>query len=190
MVTPKEEETVRDTLSKITGAKFEVLQTPSDYHFPVKNIQWFIRCRVLDDIRKTPYLNASWRETGGPIWLESLVIGDTINWIETAEGEEAAGKSLDIDYSEFDSQKFQAEFGRNHPLVFKQIQRNEAVVERLAKSFKVNLEFRKSGSKGIAVFSFAAKIPDFDSKTLEEKLRTNVEALKEAYQQAKSQSTI
>jgi hypothetical protein len=182
--TEKEAEAVRETLSKLTGAKFELSNTPDDFRNLSINPRWFVRCKEMVKARNIPYVNEAWKQQDGAIWLESLPLGDTIDWIEAAYGEEAAAKSIDVNYSDFGSKKFQAEFSSEYPLVYQRIQTYEEVAERVSKLWKVHVELRNSGSKGIVVFTFAAKFTDPDAKSLSKKIETGVGALKEAYTQA------
>jgi hypothetical protein len=180
----KEAEAVREVLSSLTGAEFEVSNTPDDFRNQSLNPRWFVRCKDMKQARNIPYLNEAWKQSDGTIWLESLPLGDTIDWIEAAYGEESAAKSIDVNYSDFGSKKFQAEFGSEYPLVYQRIQTYEEVAGRVSKSQKVHVELRNSGSKGIVVFTYAARLTETDAKSLSKKLEASVEALKEAYTQA------
>jgi hypothetical protein len=180
----KEAESVRETLSNLTGAKFEVSNTPDDFRNQSINPKWFVRCKEMVQARDIPYVNEAWKQQDGMIWLESLPLGDTIEWIEAAYGEEAAAKSIDANYSDFGSKKFQVEFGGEYPLVYQRIQTYDEVAARVSKLRKAHVELRNNGSKGIVVFTFAAKFTAADVKSLGEKIEANVEALKEAYTEA------
>jgi hypothetical protein len=175
-----QEERVRELISKATGAKFEVVTPPADHPLPISDVEWFMRCRVLEDIKKTPYLNSVWKERGGPIWLESLMLGDTFSWIESAYGEEAAVAAIDMNFSDFASKEFQAGFVKDFPLVYRRIQTYQGIAEQTAMKRKAHLELRESGSKGIVVFSLVVKIADKELR-LEEKINAGIEALKDAY---------
>ncbi len=180
----KEIEMVQGVLSSLTGAKFDVSSAPDDFRGQSLHPKWFLKCNDINEARKTPYVNEAWRQEDGIMWLESLPLGDTIDWIEVAYGEEAAAASIDANYSDFGSKEFQKRFGREYPLVFQRIQRYEEVADGVSRSRKVHVELRKSGSKGIVVFAFAAKIAKPDVKSLAKKIEANVEALKEAFDQA------
>jgi hypothetical protein len=175
-------ETVREELVKLTGAKFAIAN-PSESHPGYHNVEWFIRCTDIK-MREIAHVNSVWKEEKGPIWVESYPLGDTIEWIELAYGEEAAVNSLDTEYSDFQSKESQAEFSTLYPLVMRRILRYEDLAADISTRRKVHVELKKSGSKGIVVFTLAAKITDFDSKSLEKKLEMNIEALKEAFQLA------
>lgn len=180
----KEAELVRQTLSNLTGAKFEVSNTPDDFRNQSINPRWFVKCTDITQARSIPHINEAWRQQDGTVWLESLPLGDTIDWIEAAYGEEAAAKSIDVNYSDFGSKTFQIEFGGEYPLVYQRIQTYDEVAGRVSKVRKVHVELRNSGSKGIVVFTFAAKLTDADPKSLGRKIEASVEALKEAYTEA------
>ncbi len=180
----KEVEAVQEMLLSLTGTKFEATNVPDQLRNRSLQPKWFLKCNDMQQARVIPYLNEVWKEEEGAIWMESLPLGDTIDWIEVAYGEEAAAASIDVNYSEFGSKEFQARFGREYPLVYQRIQRYEEVADRVSRDKKAHLELRKSGSKGIVVFSFAVRIAKVDSKTLARKIGTSLNALKEAYAQA------
>jgi hypothetical protein len=180
----KEIEAVQAVLSSLTGAKFDVSNAPEDFRGQSLRSKWFLKCNDMSEARNIPYVNEVWRQEDDAIWLESLPLGDTIDWIEVAYGEEAAAGSIDVNYSDFGSKEFQKRFGREFPLVYQRIQRYEEVADGVSKSRRVHLELRKSGSKGIVVFTFAAKVAKPDIKSLTRKIQASVDALKEAYAQA------
>jgi hypothetical protein len=177
------EELVTDLVSKATNAGFEIIRLSADNPLPMKDMEWFIRCRNREDIEKAPYLNSVWKGKGGPIWLESLALGDTLDWIGASYGEEAGAESLDLNYSDFD-RKFRAELERKYPLVQQRIQSCELIAEEAAKKHGVHLELRSSVSKGIAVFTLAGRISAQDSASLGKHVDACVAALRDAYAQA------
>jgi hypothetical protein len=182
-VATKESEVVQETLSTITGVNFEATNTPDDFKNQSLHPRWFVKCVDTSRARDIPYVNEAWRQEDGTIWLESLPLGDTIDWIEVAYGEEAAARSLDVNYSDFGTKEFQTGFGSEYPLVYQRIQTYVEVAARVSRTRKVHVELRNSGSKGIVVFTFATKIMVSSTKTLGKKVEAGVEALKEAYAQ-------
>jgi hypothetical protein len=183
LASTRESEVVREFLTKLTGATFEISQTTDDFRTESLHVKWFLKCNDISQARTIPHVNQAWKQPDGTIWLESLPLGDTIDWIEVAYGEEAAAKSIDTNYSDFGSMEFQKRFSNEYPLVYQRIQRYEEVAGLVSKSRKVHIELRNNGSKGIVVFTFAAKLTSVD-KSLDKKVEANVEALKEAYNQA------
>jgi hypothetical protein len=187
-----EQEFVRETVSKATGVQFEVIAPHPAFPLAVDKLAWFMRCRNRDEIAKAPYLNAVWKEKGAGIWLESLAVGDTIDWIELAYGEERAGESLDIDYSRFDDPTFQAEFKQKFPIVLARIREYEEAAAGISKRRKVHLEIRRAGSRGMLVFTIAARLDMPKGATLGalgSAVRKNASALKEAYEEIEALTT-
>jgi hypothetical protein len=173
-----------DLVSRETGARFETIQQFADSPSSVKDSEWFIRCRNREDIEKTPYLNSAWKAKDGPVWLESLALGDTMDWVESDYGPEAAADSIDLNYSDFSDKKFRAEFDRRYPLVERRIQSCELIAGEASKKHRVHLEVRGSGSKGIVVFTLAAQLTAQEPASLTKQVSAAIAALKDAYQQA------
>jgi hypothetical protein len=182
-----EQEFVKEAVSKATGVHFEVVAPHPAFPLAVGRLEWFMRCRNKDEIAKAPYLNTVWKEKGVGVWLESLAVGDTIDWIELGYGDERASESLDIDYSQFDQPTFQAEFNQKFPIVLGRIREYEEAAAAISKKRRVHLGIRRSGSKGMLVFTIAARVdvPRGAKLTpaLASAIRKNVSALKEAYEQ-------
>jgi hypothetical protein len=180
----KESEFVREKVSEATGARFELVPPHPAFPMPVEKLDWFIRCRNKEDIAKAPYLNVVWKEKGGPVRMESLAVGDTVDWIEIAYGDQQAGESLDIDYSRMDDPAFQAEFNRKFPIVMGRIKKYEEVAARVSKETGARLEIRRSGSRGMLVFTVAAEVrvkKGASLRALGTAIEKGVGALKKAY---------
>jgi len=180
-----EQEFVRQEVSKATGVHFEVVAPHPAFPLAVDHLEWFMRCRNKDEIAKAPYLNAVWKERGAGIWLESLAVGDTIDWIELAYGDQRASDSLDIDYSRFDDPTFQEDFKQKFPIVLGRIKEYEQAAADTSKKRKVHVEIRRAGSKGMLVFTIATLVKSPKSVTrpsLRLALRKSAFALREAYQ--------
>ncbi len=181
-----EEDFVREALLTETGAHFEVIAPHPAFPLAVDKLEWFMRCRNREEITKAPYVNAVWKEKGGRFWFESLAIGDTVEWIELAYGEERATQSLDLDYSGFDEPTFLAEFRRRFPIVLDRVREYEAVAERISKSAGVHMELRRVGSRGLLVFTFAVRLDMPERATLKplgSAIGKSVSALKQAYEE-------
>jgi hypothetical protein len=181
----REQEFVREVVSRATGVHFEVVPPHPAFPIPAGNLGWFMRCRNRDEIAKSPHLNTVWKERGDGIWLESLAVGDTVDWIEIAYGDEKAEGSLDIDYSRFDDPAFQADFRARFPLVLGRIREYEEVAAEVSKRRRAHLEVRRTGSRGMLVFTVAARvrIPKSGAQSaLGTAIRREAAALMEAYQ--------
>jgi hypothetical protein len=179
-----EEDNLREIVSEVTGVHFEVISPPPGFPLSLKDLQWFMRCRSPEEIIKSPHVNAAWREKDGPIWLESLAIGDTIDWIELAYGEERAAESLDLDYSYFDDPPFQAEFKQRFPIVLGRIKEYSEIVSKISSKRSVHLEIRHMGARGMLVFTLAARLSNtkrLSRQALTDIVSKNVAAMKETY---------
>jgi hypothetical protein len=171
---------IQDVISRIIGVQFEITNIEENRPNSLIHPLWYMSCLEITQASKIPYVNSLWRE-GGEIWVESLTIDNSSQLIELTYGEEAAARSSDLG---FESEEFQLELHRDYPIVFQKIQRYKSIANQVSERRKVQLELKKEGAEGIVDFTFVAKIMDTDDKSLENKLRANVEALKEAYQQA------
>jgi hypothetical protein len=174
---------VREVLSDVTGAKFEIVMPSPGFPFSAENISWFLRCRNRTDIEKVPYLNTVWKERRGLVWLESLALGDTVDWIGLAYGPEMADESLNLNYSHLNDLDFKAELGRRFPLVLERLEEYSKVAEKISDKTKVRLEIKRSGSGGMVVFYLASQM-SFGTpsrKSLEMKAKSTIGAMKAAY---------
>jgi len=179
-----EEEVVKETILAQAGVHFEVIAPHPAFPLPVEKLDWFMRCRIKDEIAAAPYVNAAWKEKRGPIWLESLAVGDTLDWIELAYGADQAEASLNTDYSRFGDASFKAEFGQRFPIVMRRVKEYEDKVAVVAKRTKVRLELRHAGSKGLLVFTVAARVDVPKAATmvpLQNALKKAVEGMSAAY---------
>jgi hypothetical protein len=181
-----EEENLREMLSQVTGVRFDIISPPPGFPLSLKDLQWFMRCRDREEIMRSPHVNAAWREKDGPTYLESLAIGDTIDWIELAYGEERASESLDLDYTYFDDPSFQDDFKRRFPIVLGRIKEYSDIIERISSKRSVQLEVRHMGARGMLVFTLAARLSNMKRLSREsftEEIKKNVAAMKEAYEE-------
>ena len=179
-----EEETVRLAVEEATGVSFEVIPPHPAFPLPVDRVEWFMRCRKKEEISRAPYLNVAWKEKGAGVWLESLAVGDTVDWIELAYGEEKVNESLNLDYTTFDEPAFQDSFRQKFPIVIERIREYERVVATVAKRRKVKLQIRRAATRGMLVLTVAAFFKGQKSaSSLRTAVEKNASALKEAYRQ-------
>lgn len=154
----REQKLIIETMREELDVNFEVIHTPVEFPASSKDVEWLMRCRTKEQIEKSPFLNTVWKQReGGYVWLESLVLGDTVEWIENAYDEEGAAASIDIDYARLDEEGFRSEFGSRFPLVLDRIMAYQEIASRFSSESGARLEIRRSGSKGILVFTLAAR---------------------------------
>jgi len=179
----REQRLVIETVRDLLGVNFEIVNAPVEFPAPSKDLRWLMRCRKREEIERAPFLNTIWMQNDGTLWLESLVLGDTVEWIENAYDEESAATSIDIDYAGLDEEGFRSEFGSRFPLVLDRIKAYQETAARYSSSSWAHLEIRRSGSKGILVFTLAARVSTFKVKeeSIVLSLRKAVNGLSAAY---------
>jgi len=177
-----EKETVRLAVEEVTGVGFEVVPPHPAFPLPTERVEWFMRCRNKEEITRAPYLNVVWKERRDGIWLESLAVGDTVDWIELAYGDEKAGESLNLDYTLFEDPAFQAEFNRKFPVVMGRILEYERIAAAVTKRRGVKLQIRRAGTKGMLVFTVAASVKPLKSPaSTRNAVKKAASAVREAY---------
>jgi hypothetical protein len=182
-----EAEGVRDTISKLTGAKFEIREAenlPERFGHPV----WFMRCREITQANKIPHVNSLWREDGN-ILIESLTLGNTSQWIEENYGEEAVYPVLDTDITDFANPQFRKEFLRPFPAIQQRLDSYDMILKRVSKKHGTELAIRYDGGKGLAVFYLDATVKSDEKNTrlIIKRLEKAIRALREAYGQIELQ---
>jgi hypothetical protein len=182
--TNAEIEKVRATVSRLTGADFEVTDVRSYLPGVSLKAEWFLACQEITQANKIPYINTLWR-AGTIIRMESLTLGNTSKWIEEDYGEEGAISVLDEDLSDFGNPKVREEILEPFPNVKRRIDLQENVIRRIAEKDHVNLEVRYSGGKGLSTFYLDSMVDaskgdvEYELKVIEKSLKS----MKEAWRQ-------
>jgi hypothetical protein len=180
--TVSEEGEIAKSLSRITGAPFEPHPLHPEDTLNKEKPEWVVSYRDAAYVSKVPYVHRAWKDKIG-VHLESTSLGDTIDWIEAVYGEDVAGKSLEVDYSDFESKEFRERFGSEYPRVFQRILSYEEVASKIWKLRRIPVELRKDGSKGIAEFTFVVTLPPGPT-VQKDKLEEGVRILREVWEEA------
>ena len=177
---PEEANVLCQIMSKLTNAKYEIRSAVSN--FPPEDYEgWYVFAPKLEELRKTAPVTKIWEGKEGNIYIESTYLGDTGEWVEAEYGERGAIAAFNLDYSDFDAtRKILAE---KFPLVEQSLKDYEKIVAETASKHNVNLRIRYDTGKGGAIFYLNAKIEakGLDSQSRIDKIRLNVEAMKEAW---------
>jgi hypothetical protein len=176
-------ESVKQVLTKETGAPFEFgMPTPHDPFFR-EHPKWFVRCPDSYYVEQTFFARAAWSDANDNLWLGSDIVCTSVGLIEaTHEGE----RDRLLKNASSDSPDIDQELGEKFPEVLNRIKRYESVVKNLSKRLGVDLMLRRSSSDGVVFFTLVSKIEagDVNSSTLnqlEGLINRNLKALREAY---------
>jgi hypothetical protein len=123
-----------------------------------------------------------WENEADEIWTESSPLGDTMRWIEADYGEEGCIEAKKaIDFTSFDSE-IRKRLWDKFPFVEARLVGYEKALAKISSKRGLQLRIRYETSKKIVFFYMVAIIDarglDLQSKI--ERIRINIEALKEA----------
>ena len=169
-----EVEEVRYLVSLLSPARFEITD-PGRYPVRSENLKWFAWCPEITEMREDPYVNVAWGDKSGNVYFDSMPVGNTTSWVESAYGEEAACRSMDIDFGDFS--KARGEFERIFPLVGERITVYEKIVCDVSTERNVRLEIFYHGRKGRATLRLRGSLPAGVRISIE----STVDALVEAW---------
>jgi flagellin-specific chaperone FliS len=174
---------LRDTISKVTGVEYDIREALPDFPPHADHASWYLLGREFREPKGIPYASTIWEDLDGRVYLESMYVGNTTEWIGPAYGEAGIIKGLKIDYSNFDRAK--EVLAEMFPLVKKRLDRYETIFTNTSSKYQVNLSLRCAGDMGGATFFIVAKIEgkDLTSEKKVETIKQNVEALKEAWRE-------
>jgi len=168
---------VRDALFRITGAHFEIKE-PSHR----STARWLLVCREVTEARKIPYVNIARADRDNTIWLESVEIGDSLEWIYQHYGDAGVAKVKEMNFINFPSVRAREELGDRFPKVMRRLEMYEKFLKTSSEKHGSRLEMRYQGSKERISFRLAAKIiVDNEVQSALSKITQAVRALNEAY---------
>lgn len=174
---------VGDALLRITGIRFEIREPdPCDSdHFELA--RWFMVCREITEARKIPQVNVAWADRDNVIWLESVEIGDSLEWIYQHYGDVGVARVKEINLMGFQSLRTREELGYHFPKVMRRLQTYDKFLKNASeKHGMVPLEMRYQSGKERISFRLAAKIVTSSAgQSLFSEIRRGVGALSEAY---------
>jgi len=181
-------EEIRQLVSELTKSTFKL--TSSDrYPVPSENVKWFMWCPEITEMREIPYLNVVWADKDDNIYLDSMPIGNTTNWVARDYGEKAAQDAMDLDFSDYPIAISKLE--HSFPLVGSRISTLEEIVKEISAKTGLSIEVFHYGRKGRATLRLRGRVSAGDSSgsssSLDRmnKIRQSVDALKEAWERVR-----
>jgi hypothetical protein len=177
----EEAEAVCDAMNDWTGAEYDVMPPKFSYR-GYNSWVWFVLAEFVPKSGLTDHANALWKDESGVVWIESIRVGDTINWVELDYGEEGVGESLEMDLTDFSKPEVRREFGNHFPVVYDYITKYEKILAEVSSNEGVSLQMKYRGEKGAAFFYMDAKIETrgLDLDSVLDEIGLNIDALAKA----------
>lgn len=184
-LTNNEAELFKDKLSTLTAAKFQIMQPESNYPAPKQDVRWYVRCSDILDATSVGYVNVVWKDKESNIWLESIPLGNTSDWIGREYGEQGVIEARRIDLRDFANPNIREKFGKQYPVVLKRLRTYEEILTKVSLKLGVGLEMRYDVSPRIVFFRMRARINrnELNSRRRMKEVKLAVRALKEAYKE-------
>jgi len=182
-MTPVAEEaySLRDLISKVTGMEYGIREALPDFPPPADHATWYLLGREFRLPKGVPYANVLWEDAAGNIFIQSIEIGESTDWIGPIYGEEGIIAALRMDYSTPD--RGRRAFAKRFPAVEKRISSYEDIISRISLKHRASLSLRWDGEIGSGTFRIEAKISEDGRTEKEDAMKQNVEALKEAWKE-------
>ena len=84
-----EAEAVRDEMSRLTKAPFEIEEPKQNRLFDTKEVRWFVNCPVAEFHEQVAHAHSVWADNQDNLWIESSILGFVSEWIGQDYNEQA-----------------------------------------------------------------------------------------------------
>jgi len=148
-------EAIRVKLTEITGATFAAVE-PVSIPRLAGQAKWLVQCSDLKRISKARYANRVWEDSEGEIYIESLSIGDSLQWIEEDYGEDGVVKAEGMDLHHLDAGEVARKLKLKFPLVSERLLAYWKIAKEYSEEYDVDLRLAYS-SNGVATFYLSTK---------------------------------
>ncbi len=113
----KELQLVREEMNKLTGATFDEQQPVKGFRPDGERLQWYLRCPYLEQVDQMYHANSIWKSSDGRICIQSMSLGNYLDWVERDYGEEGGIKAMGIDFAGFNHEDTKKLLAKEFPLV-------------------------------------------------------------------------
>ncbi len=182
-MTPVAEEaySLRDIMSEVTGVGYDISEALPDFPPPADHASWYLLGREFREPNGVAHANVVWEDRAGNVFIESMYIGNTTEWIGPAYGEKGAIAAMKIDYSDFN--RARKTLAEKFPAVEKRLRDYESILTDISSKRQVSLALRPAGERKVVTFFVVARV---DARSLAagkkaEIIRVNVDTLREAW---------
>lgn len=180
---PKEAYSLREIVSAATGSTYDIREALPQFPPADNHASWYLLGRELAGPANTLPAHTVWEDGTGRIFIRSIYLGNTTEWIGEVYGQTGATAAIRLDYSDFTAAR--KALVEKFPIVERRVGRYEGILATISTKHHVALSLLCIGEKGLATFYVVAKIettrPTEKEKT--EMIRLNVEALREAWRE-------
>ncbi len=135
-------------LIELTGARFKVVKPRRDSPVWRDKLVWLIQSSDLQRLGETSYANTIWKDTDGIVSIDTVSIGDTLEWIETEYGEQACGEAIKMKFGQLTNGEDRQKFAERFPNADKRLRAYEAIVERVSATRSVDIIITREKSWG------------------------------------------
>jgi len=175
-------ELTRGLVNQFTNSHFEI-SDPKGYPVPRDKLNWFMWCPEILEVRTHPYIEVIWADKQDNVYLESMPIGNILDWVEQSNGEDAVRQVLRMDLTGLGTRELKSLLGKIFPTIESRLATYEDIAEKVSSRRQVKLELIWHGRKGATACRLRCVVHLNDSSR--ESMKTNLEsglsALREAF---------
>ena len=169
---------LRELITRITGAKYEVRMAGPRFPPLDSRASWYVNASEITESARTTAINAAWRDVQGSLVIESDTIGNLSEWVERQYGEVGAVALGKFDFG--DLKAVRKNLARNFPLTDQFLKECEQAAASVSSKYNLDLSIRSDGDKGVAIFYLDARLNSDVGRSDEGQLKLAAKALEEA----------
>jgi hypothetical protein len=185
---PEEAYSLRELMEKGADSKYEIVTAIPEFPPSQDHATWYLLGKRTAGHGSIPYASIAWESDRGQLFIQSIYLGNTNEWLEASYGEDAVISGMKIDYRDF--QNARGILAKNFPAVERTLQRYEKALAKVSSKESLNLTLRCDGVEGLATFYLLAKI-DINSSNRDQEvslIRRHVNGLRECWEATRRRS--
>ena len=177
---PKEAFSLREIMMEATGARYEIREVLPEQPAASHREPWYLLEGEFRGPRGTGHASVVW-QNDSDIFIQSMYIGNTVEWIAPIYGEKGAIEASRVDYSDFP--RARTILAEKFPEFEERLLAYERIVREISGKQKAVLSIQPVGERRVVTFLLLGQVHT-RGLTAAEKLRAvkqTVEALKAAW---------
>ncbi len=177
-----EQTAVKDLLSRLTGAPFEITKPDPRDILNNGGCVWSVSCDDLSHLYDALHVQRVWADLAGAIWLRSNSLGNVVDWTEEFNGDVVAAEVSGLHFTSLKDSEARKKLATLSPRTEERIKAFELIVERRAERYDIHMVIDfgiTAESKSLVLTSNfdGNKIPIDEKLAL---IRKNVAAMKDS----------